>query len=297
MTLVLDRELDRKEQDRSDPNDKNKFTWKSKEIAIELSNYKIMNKKQPKDSLGNYIEGYRIFEGKREPHPGLKIFFTSGYNRMAIVIIDSDKSGKDPGYGLPDYLMQVAGIVSVRNIRPDGTILKRLFEEKSEEARREPPKQKKIFVEIARIGKQVDIWEKCPEKTGCLVPAKYWNDKKNNYTVGVHFKKREPGDTAEYRPITHITKKWTIGRVTEYYRPRPDFSGNVQVRILGRNRVRFIFEDGSEEQGTITSGKNKFIEDEPYAIAYNEGDERWWIEKSKGSSVFDKRKEIPSTEN
>jgi hypothetical protein len=83
------------------------------------------------------------------------------------------------------------------------------------------------------------------------------------------------------------------GKVIEYFRPSAAFAGKVKAKVLSDDstkKVSFEFEDGSLVEGMVTAGKNKFLADEPYAKSYNEGQKRWWIERSEGSKVYDKRK-------
>lgn len=293
LLLELDLRLAKKEPDPNYPNDPNRFIWKPASIAMELTNYKIINTEKPYDNAGNYIEGFRIVGGKKESRPALKIFFSN--SDLSVVVIDSDTETETGGFGLPDYVDQIAGIVSVADVAKNDTILGRLFEEKPEDKRR-PPKLEKMTVEIARIGEPVDVWIDCPKETGCLVPFPYRNASEDNYNVTVEINEPQhfegPGHSSLLKEVEYISKRWTTGDVVEYFRPRPEFKHVFLAESSYGKNIRFILRNGSEETGIVASGENKFIEDEPYAISYKEGQKRWWIEKSEGSKVFDRKKEV-----
>ncbi|MBI4087442.1 MAG: hypothetical protein HY434_01265 [Candidatus Liptonbacteria bacterium] len=307
LPLQFDQELGKKVF--PDPNDPNEFEWKKISRGMELTNFKIVDVAKPEDSLGNYIEGYVVTDGKKESKPALKIFFPTG--GTAVVVIDSDREGSGIGYGLPEYVEQVAGVVSVAQVASGiltgDSLLGKVFEEKPQE-QRVPPPVKKVYVEIAKAGEPLDPWEKAPTSTGWLVPFKYENDRRDNYNVKLKFKRPEHGNNPgepipDYLEIESVIREWTganrytpsTGAVVEYYRPKGDFEKKMQAEVMHQEdtkRIRFIFEDGHEETGRIAPGSNRFIEDKPYAIDYNEGQKRWHLEKSKGSDVFDKRKQI-----
>ena len=138
----------------------------------------------------------------------------------------------------------------------------------------------------------------------------------DNYNVRIHYKKIEDDIDRERIPELRSSRTactWrsstsrrntprratsyepSAGKVLEYYRPKSEFAGKVKAQVLhfdDTKKLQFEFEDGSIVEGFINPGKNKFIEDEPYAKSYNEGQKRWWIEKSDGSKVYDKRKSV-----
>lgn len=304
------RELDRKESDPAHPEDKNEFIWRHKETGLDLTNYKIIDDKKPDDNKGNYIEGHVVFKdkdgvAKKESVPRLKVFFHPN-GGSAIIVIDSDREGKDSGFGLPDYVEQIGGILGAQDVVRNDEILGKLFQEKEKE-KRIPPMPKKIFVEIAPLGGPVSVWQACAEDAGCdpkdgwLVPFKYWNFKKTNYEVEIKFKKSghesDPSIIAdEFRELEYIAKVWDgPGAVKEYFRPKKEFAGKVRAEVGyedGRKKIHFVFQNGHEEDVSVTPGDNIVIETEPYAKDFTEGQKRWHLEKSKGSSVFDKRREL-----
>jgi len=308
----LHRELDKKGKDPAHPEDfPREFRWKPKTMALDLTNYKIWDVQKPDNNLGNYIEGYRVIDGKKESKPALKIFFPNGL-AAAIIVVDSKREGKDPGFGLPDYVEKVAGIVSVKNVvaglMNDEPTLAKLFEEKEEE-KRVPPQLKKIYVEVRPLGEPIDPWDKAQGPEGWLVPFKYWNEpKRNNYNVRVKFKKahdHNPEETTpDFREIEWIAKEYTsgsdrhtpaVGEVSEFYRAKGDFAQKVKAEVLfneDTKRIRFELENGESKVVTVTPASNLVIEDKPFAIRYKEGERYWWLEKSHGSNVFDKRKEV-----
>jgi hypothetical protein len=279
-------------------------------MSIRLTNYKIITEDQPQNNKGNYIEGYRVIDGKQESKPALKIFFpTGGYG--AVVLIDTDREGRDAGFGLPDILESVSNIENVQDVIRDGSLLATLFADKKKDNRTLPPHN--LFkIEISRTDKPIDPWEKSAEADGWIVPYKYVTAMGDNFNVRIKFKKMQmPTDGtdidhehSQYREIEYIAKEYTkagkrydasAGQVIEYYRPKGDFAKKVQAKVDEYSNTRkliFEFEDGSEVSGLVTPGENKFIEDKPYAKSYTEGSQRWWIESSASNGKYDKRKKV-----
>jgi len=193
-----------------------------------------------------------------------------------------------------------------------GSLLDALFKPKPKEERIGYPPTQLFKIEIAKVGQPVDLWEKSTDANGWIVPFKYQTTRGDNFNVRIHFKKPviDPANpdaahqNMEYLKIEYVEKEYTIagqrydasqGAVTEYYRPKGDFAGLVKAQVLYNDdtkKVDFIFPDGSEITGFITTGENKFIEDKPYAKAFTEGGKRYWIEKSEGSDIYDKRRTI-----
>lgn len=268
------------------PDDPNEFVWKSWRGGLELFSYQIQTVSKPGDNLGDYIEGYRIINGKKESKPALKIFFPS-HSPVAVVVIDSDKEN-EPGFNLPDFVDQLI-VSDLTDIQKNGDVIGKIFKEKSE-TRRKTPAKKENKPEVARSGEPLNLWEKCPDNDGCSIP-KYRGEMGNGYSLRIEFDNGTGGEEAMTRGVKYVAKEYLINKTTEYYRPKPEFQNVLSAEAFGK-RVRFIMADGSEVSGVITPGPNKFIENEPYAIAYTEGQKRWWAEKSPGSKVFDKRKEI-----
>lgn len=312
LKLEVERKYAVKRPDPATPDDPNEFIWKPSSLGLDLVNYKILDEKRPQDNLGNYIEGYRVFfedgpkgekRERKESKPALKIFFPRP--GMAIVVLDSDKEGKDTGFGLPDFVDQVGGIVSVSDVARSEAILNGLFAEKPEE-KRIMPQVKKIQVEIAKVGTPVDVWEKAPTSRGWVVPFKYWNEKKDNFNIKIKFKKVDrdaPNPHSEFREIEYIAKEWTggdrytpsTGAVVEYFRPKSKLSDKLHAEVVHNESTRKLhvtLENGEDFTAVVTPGSNNFIEDKPYATAYNEGQKRWWIEKDDGKDVFNKRREM-----
>jgi hypothetical protein len=301
---------DHKASDPKHPNDENEFVWKPAKMSIRLTNYKIVTEDKPQDNKGNYIEGYRVIDGKQESKPTLKIFFPSG-GEGAVVLVDTDREG-EAGFGVPDILQVASDIENVKDVINDGTLLATLFQEKKSEKRVLPPHN--LFkIEISKVDQPVDQWEKSTDPNGWIVPFKYVTMMGDNYNVRIKFKHQKidpsnPGypngdhEHSMFMEVEYIAKEYTKageryeaspGQVIEYYHPKGLFATKVQVKVLEEDstkKLSFEFEDGDEVVGVVPSGSNKFIEDKPYAISYTEGSKRWWIQSSDGSK-FDKRKQ------
>lgn len=307
-SLDYSNEYDHKEADPKAPEDQNAFVWKARHQKIVLTEYKIVNVEKPLDNKGDYIEGYRVIEGKQESRPALKVFFpTSG--SMAILLVDLDEEGQ-PGFGLPDIIQSISDTTDVTAIINDGSLLNSLFDKKEAKKSRVVTEAQLFKIEIMPIGGHIDEWQKSPDG-GWIVPFKYANERGDNYNVRVHYKKPsfDPATASshphsEYMEIEYIEKEFTKsgeryeasnGKVIEYFRPRKDFSGPVKAQVVFEDdtkKVQFQFEDGSVVEGYVTPGKNKFVEDTPYAKSYNEGQKRWWIESSNADGKYDKRKSV-----
>jgi len=317
LELDLSSQYDHKASDPAHPDDSEAFIWKGKKMSIRLTNYKIVTEEQPQNNKGNYIEGYRVVDGKQESKPALKIFFpNTGYG--AVVLIDIDREG-DAGFGMPDILQTVGGLENAQDVIRDGRLLATLFQDKKSEKRVLPP-QNLFKIEISRTDKPIDPWEKSADADGWIVPYKYAATTGDNFNIRIKLKKVQmpadgstypDGDHAHsmYREIEYIAKEYTkagkrydasAGQVIEYYRPKGDFAKKVQAKQVEEydrengnvRKVRFEFEDGSEITGIVTPGSNKFIEDTPYAKSFTEGSQRWWIESSANNGKFDKRKKV-----
>jgi hypothetical protein len=311
LELDLSSQYDHKASDPAHPDDSEAFVWKGKKMSIRLTNYKIVTEEQPQNNKGNYIEGYRVVDGKQESKPALKIFFpNTGYG--AVVLIDIDREG-DAGFGMPDILETVGGLENAQDVIRDGRLLATLFQDKKSEKRVLPP-QNLFKIEISRTDKPIDPWEKSADADGWIVPYKYVATTGENFNVRIKFKKvpmpadgaYPDGDHAHsmYREIEYIAKEYTkvgkrydasAGQVIEYYRPKGDFAKKTQAKVddyTNTRKLTFEFEDGSEVSGIVTPGSNKFIEDTPYAKSFTEGTQRWWIESSASNGKFDKRKKV-----
>jgi hypothetical protein len=309
VTLDESVQYDHKAPDPKAPEDQNAFVWKSRSQKVVLTEYKIVDVEKPLDNKGDYIEGYRVIDGKQESRPAIKVFFpTSG--SMAILLVDTDEEGQ-PGFGIPKIVEEISDTTNVQELVADGSLINSLFDKKESKKSREVPAAELFKIEIVPIGGHVDEWQKSPDAVGWIVPFKYANEKGDNYNVRIHYKKPsfdpETASThphSEYMQIEYIEKEFTRsgeryeasnGKVIEYFRPRKEFSGPVKATVVyedNTKKVSFEFEDGSVVDGFVTPGKNKFVEDSPYAKSYNEGQKRWWIERSEGGSVYDKRKAV-----
>lgn len=306
VTLDLSREYDHKEANPDNVDDANNFVWKPLTMALDLTNYKIVTDDKPLDNLGNYIEGYRVVNGKKEDKPCVKVFFPNG-GESAIVLLDRDREG-EPGFGVPDVLEQLT-LASAQDIIRSDDILSTLFPEKKEAKRKLPPNE--VFkIEISRVG-QASIWEKSPTDAGFDVPFRYRDLLNDNYNVRIKFNDPtvDPNDPAavaralaDFRTIQYVAKEYTkngsddepsAGAVIEYFHPKAPYDGKVKAEVEytdDTKKVQFIFPDGTITDGLVVPGSNKFIEDKPYAKSFNEGTKRWLIEKSEGSDVYDERR-------
>src|SRR5271157_681345 len=167
----LSRKYDRKEQDPKNPDDHNEFVWKSAKRAVKLVNYKVVNADKPDNNNGDYIEGYRVLDGKQESKPALKIFFPPS-GGAAVDLIDVDREG-EPGFGLPDIIEKVYSLTSVQDIIRQGTLVDALFQEKSAQKDRTVPPIEVFKIEIAKVDQPINVWEKAPTDVGYIVPFKY----------------------------------------------------------------------------------------------------------------------------
>jgi hypothetical protein len=309
LSLDMSSTLDHKEADPANLDDKNEFVWKAKTRSVKLTNYKIIDSTKPVDNQGNYIEGYRVENGKQEDLPCLKVFFPGG-GSSALVLVDVHREG-DAGWGTPDLLVHMS-VSNLQTIVRDDTLLNAIFIEKKEEARKVP--ETKLFkIEISRIGEPASPWEESKDPSGWVVPFKYVTTRGENYNVRIKFKKPkvDPNDPnsiehahSPYMDVEYIAKEYTKsgeryeaspGAVIEYYRPKAQFATGVLAQVVYEDdtkKVSFVYPDGTEVVGFVVPGDSKFIESKPYAISYTEGQKRFWIEKSTGSQVFDKRKQV-----
>ncbi len=303
--LSLQRKFDRKEQNLANQDDPNDKVWKSKKFDLEIISYKILDNDNPENNESNYLEGYRVANGKKESLPALRLFYPND-GSPGIVAIDTDKEG-EIGFGLPDLVEPVEEAVNAAEILKNDQLINLLFEEKKEE-KRVPPKKKPLFVEIARIGdKSANIWETAPDEKGWAVPFRYQNELKNNYNIKLVFAKPEQStNTANsfYKQIKYLKKEWvsgnhyqpSMGNVVEYYKMKPPYGKRnlVEAMVDEKNAKKLLLatEDGNEETIIIVARKNNFIEDDPARIDYTEGSKRWRIEREDSNPVFTKKKEI-----
>ena len=301
---------DHKISDPRYPDDDNAFLWKSRNQKVVFTEYKIIDIDKPLDNKGDYIEGYRVINGKQESKPSIKVFFTPD-NESSIVLVCTTEEGT-PGYGIPDEISKRSINTDAHDLVHDVGLINSLFDKKEAKKDRDVAEAQLFKVEILPIGGHIDEWQKSPDAEGWLIPFKYMNQEADNYNARIKFKKPklDPNNPdavrahEPYQEIEYIEKEYTktgdryepsVGRVVEYYRPRINYAGKLKAQMEGGDddkKISFEFPDGSTEIGIIAPGKNKFIEDSPFAKAFNEGQKRWWIEKSEGSKVYDKRKLI-----
>lgn len=307
LQIALERRLDRKEQNPADPDDPNSTIWRSLNRATDWTNYKILVADNPENNQGNYFEGHRVVEGKKESLPAIRIFCLSN-EEFCVLLLDADKEGM-VGFGLPDAVEPIRRVASVTELAGNLTLMDQLFQEKKESSRI-PPKKKPIFVEIAKVaGTESSTWEESPTKDGWQVPFQYKNQLQNNYNIKLVFQKPELSSetvSGMDKQIKYFKKEWTqgskytpsIGNVIEYYPVKPPYNKRnlLEARVnYGDNtkKINLVFNDGTEENGVVIPKENRFIENDPAMIDYTEGSKRWRIRKDDGSKVFNKRKGMP----
>lgn len=306
--LFISRKYDHKEQDVANLDDPNAFVWVPKSFALELIFHKIVNVEKPANNNFDYVEVYRITNvvtRKRESLPCIKAF--SIYDGV-VLLVDTDKEG-EPGYGSPDHVSKVYGLGNSRDVLSNKSLMEMLFQDRRKRDRILPEKTS-LFVEFAKVGSPVDIWEDAPGDKGWPWPLfKYKNALKNNYNVKLEWEKRKNGNNGPTltRKLKCAKKEWTnssntvpcVGAIVEHYRLKAPYDGKLISAIIlhlqDTKRVEFVTADGVPELAVIVPGVNKFIEDKPYAIEYTEGERRWRIEKRDGAKVFNKRKRISLT--
>lgn len=302
--FFVHRKYDRKEQDPSHLDDPNRFVWVEKAVALEVNFYKIVDVDPPGNNQPDYAECFRVVDLaslKLESQPCVKAFRVS--DGVALVV-DVDKEG-EAGYGSPDHVVKVSGVQETQDIFSDSQMLEVIFKTDKSVNERVPPKEKTLFVEIARVGSPVNVWQDAPDANGWLVPFSYKDELESNFNVKFEFDQpKANGKISLSKTLKSVKKEWTngvrakpsVGAVVEHYRLKPPFNGEVlsaQVLYFENSRkVSFVFKDGSEETGVIVPGPNKFIEDAPFAVEYTEGEQRWRMEKHGDSQVFNKRKQI-----
>lgn len=310
LTIDESVQYDHKDPNPKNPEDTNDFVWKARNQKIVLTEYKIIDVDKPLDNKGDYIEGYRVVDGKQEQYPAIRIFFPPS-GSMALLLIDADEEGM-PGFGVPDVIQEISSTTNLTDLMQNTSLLNSLFDRKEARKDRVVSPAQLFKVEIAPLGAKVpDEWQASPDPNGWIVPFKYANSQGDNYNVRLRYKRvvidpknPEAHPHSEYLELEYVEKEYTktgdrytpsAGRVTEYYRPKKEFAGKVKADVLysaDTKKVQFDFEDGTIVEGFVTPGKNKFIEDTPYARSYNEGQKRWWIESSNNDGKYDKRKSI-----
>lgn len=307
-SLFVRRKFDHKKPDPKNLNDPNQYVWVPLALTLELDFYKIVDVERPQDNRPDYLEGFRAVGGKREAYPCLRVFFVNSDSR-GVLVVDTDREGQ-PGFGFPDYVEMTYHIDSSRNIFSNDQLLSVIFPEDKNQYERKKPKEKPLYIEIARVGSPVNLWEDAPNEKGWLVPFRYRDEHGRAYNIKLEFEKVEPkkGSINFTRKLKSINKEWTaggryqpsVGMVVECYKPKAPYDKElVSAQVLhmeDTKKVKFVFVDGTEETGTVlpaVNGSNsKYIEDSPYAIEYSEGEKRWHIEKMDDAKVFNKRKQV-----
>ena len=307
--VSLFRKYDRKEMDPVNPDDPNSFIWRSKTVEVEVVNYKILGAEKPDSNKGNYLELFRLNNGKRESLPAFRLFFISD-DSHGVYLIDTDREG-EIGFGLPDDIDAIDENIGVVDILQDTNLINKLFMENKKQ-QRVLPKRKSVYVEIARVGeKTVDFWVDCPDPGGWKVIFKYKNQMENNYNVKLVFTAFDAASNPKnLKQIKYLKKEWTagsryrpsIGRVVEYYEMKPTYGKKNLLRASvmekqDTKKVSFVFEDGSEDAGFILPNSGKYIEDSPVMIEYTEGQKRYRIKSEKNNAVYNKRKEVSTSSN
>lgn len=292
-----------KEPDPSDPSDNNKFLWEAEKYQLEAIRYKIMDGDKPQNNFGNYIEVYRIFEGKKESLPALRAFL-DGNGGPAIVLVDRDKEGKDIGFGLPD---------EITTMGEDDVMTEEVFTElftKKDSEKRIPPVEKPIQMEIVKVGETITAWEESKDPKGWPLPEGYKTKPLgDNYNIKIKFAKHEMGEEHQMMPtrkIEAIVKEWTRPggiynpsqwRVLEYFRPKAPFNDAIAAAYVVANestkKISIVMPDGEGHSGLVVPSVNIFIADKPFAIEFDFGEKRYRIEDGNGDGIFEQRKEIP----
>jgi hypothetical protein len=187
VTLDESVQYDHKEADPKFPDDSNAFVWKSRSQKVILTEYKIVDVDKPLDNKGDYIEGYRVIEGKQESRPAIKVFFpTSG--SMAVLLVDTDEEGQ-PGFGIPNIIQEISDQTNVQELIADGNLLNSLFDKKEAKKNRVVAEAQLFKIEIAPLGGKVDEWQKSADANGWIVPFKYATERGDNFNVRIHYKK------------------------------------------------------------------------------------------------------------
>ncbi len=316
VTMVYDYEmLGKKEQDIEYPQDTNRFIWKRKVEGIEVKLYKIIGSNQPSDKRANYLEATRVVHEldkdgnttamRRESHPALRVF-TSPSQQLDVIVLDTDKEG-ELGFGLPDIVEKlVTGITTGKElILQNQSLIAKLFEEKVTERRQIPPPPKEQKFNAVSAGTKIDPWEKSANPNGWPISLDYKSDKKDNYKIEVVLKLLKSGETSGLRHIDYIKKIYHVagkpwqsvkGEVAEYYRPSKSYDApdilEINVDLSNKKKVTIEREGQSSVSGIISSGKNAFIEEQPFRIDYSEGETRWRLEDRERVGKFMYRMEV-----
>ncbi|MEX2052935.1 MAG: hypothetical protein WD898_01770 [Candidatus Paceibacterota bacterium] len=294
-----DRTYGVKEADPANPDDPNKFTWRHVKMGMKFKSYKVISDgtEKPRDNQVDYIEGFRLIDGKEESLPALRLYVLQ---YQSVLVIDQDKEN-ELGFGLPEVVEKLSKVTSGISLM-DERVVSVLFPDKPKEKRVKPPEKPEIKVEIATVGQPVDLWEQSKDSTGWKTPM-YKNNRGDNYDVRVKFARHEHGDDPDspesrLRQIEHLMKRYTgINKAVEYYKPKSPFDTRNILQAddgMGSDgkRLRVEFDNGEEKTGNVTSGQNIFTQENPEKIAYSDGGKRFVVWDKDGDGTFEMRMEV-----
>ncbi len=310
-----DQQLAEKRPNPNNPADANDFIWLARRQGVELVNYKVLNPgERPFDSSGNFIEGTRLelvvdTKGKevrinRESQPALRIFMERGGS--GVMVLDTDLENKDIGFGIPDVVETITVGSANSIITGSSNILARMFEVK-EKHKRVYPVFPPIRLQIESVSGEIEFWEAATESAGWKIPFTYKNKQGDNYNVKlkVEREKLPDGSLGNHRTIKYLEKEWisgtsryqgSRGNVVERYKMKPPFDSKVmEVQVLhteSTQKIAVVLPDGSERKGLVVPGPNIFVQDEPFAILYTDGQKRYMIVDEDGDGKFEKRREF-----
>ena len=125
-----------------------------------LTEYKVVDIDKPLDNKGDYIEGYRVNDGKQEQYPAIKVFFPPS-GSMALLLVDNDEEGT-PGFGVPDVIQSISSETNVQDLLQSPNLLNSLFDKKEAKKSRVVEEAQLFKVEIAPLGQKFDEWQKAP---------------------------------------------------------------------------------------------------------------------------------------
>lgn len=302
-TIEHSRALDRKEPDPTDLSDKNKFVWRERKYSLDVSKYKvIVDGTQPKDNSGDYVEIYRVVDGKKESIPTVRGFMLSG---RVIAVIDADEEAGKSGFGIPDF---------VEELSEDQVLSNDLFAKlypSNKKYLKTMPAQKPLFVEIVRSNSaKYSEWEAAPSSQGWTIPLAYKVEPgKLNFNVKFLLK-----DSSNYESvlIQYILKEYTkagdrhqaaVGNVVEYFKSKAPFDKDITDAFVmedeNTRKISITTLDGEERTGVIPAGNNAFTQDRPYMIAYTLAGKRYLIRDENGDGIYEGRREValPQTDN
>ncbi len=288
-----------KEPDPADPDDPNKFTWRQVKMGMKFRSYKVISDgtEKPRNNQVDYIEGFRLIDGKEESLPALRLFVLQ---HQSVLVIDQDKEN-ELGFGLPEIVQKLGKVTSGLSLMEKRRVSV-LFPDKPKSKRIKPPDKPEVKIEIATVGQPPDLWEEFKDSAGWKTPT-YKNNRGDNYSVRIKFVRHKQGDNPDslesrLRQIEHLMKRYTgINKAVEYYKPRAPFNvRNILQASDGMGssgkRLRIEFDNGEETSGNVTSGQNIFIEEKPEKVAYSNGGKRFVVWDKDNDGIFEVRMEV-----